>query len=88
MSLKELRIKAGLTQSQSARLAGVSLRAWQSWDSDKPSARKCPARVLTMLGGLAPGHITAHWVDYKGQVHSVHSADLAATVRAISETLA
>jgi hypothetical protein len=87
MSLKDLRVKAGLTQSQGARIAGVSLRTWQSWETDKPSGRKCPTRVLTMLGGLPPGRITAHWVDYKGQVHSVHEADLAATVRAISEGL-
>ena len=87
MTLKELRVKAGLTQSQGARLANVSLRTWQSWESDKPSGRKCPARVLAMLGGLPRGHITAHWVDHAGQVHSVHSADLAATVRAISQAL-
>jgi transcriptional regulator with XRE-family HTH domain len=52
MNIKELRIKAGITQTQAAKLVGASLRAWQSWESDKPSARECPSHIIDKFKAL------------------------------------
>ncbi len=38
--LRELRLKAGLTQTQAAELVGITLRGWQYWESGE---RKMPA---------------------------------------------
>lgn len=72
MTLRQLRIKAGLTQAEAARREGVNLRTWQGWEApaDRVSHRTPPADVLHRI--MPPGTITARWVDESGQLHEVN----------------
>ena len=42
MTIKEARLKAGLTQQKMSDLFGIPKRTIESWESDAASSRKCP----------------------------------------------
>lgn len=46
--IKELRVKAGLTQRQAAEMCDVSLRTWQSWEL-RNSGNQMPAGMWKLF---------------------------------------
>lgn len=61
--IKELRLKAGLTQRQAAEMCDVSLRTWQSWELKK-SGNQMPSgmwklfRILVAVREIEKGDST------------------------------
>ena len=49
MSLKELRLKANLTQLQMSKLIGCSLRSYQRWEAGTIATPKPVLRLAEML---------------------------------------
>jgi len=52
--IKETRLECGYTQSDAADFSGVSLRAWQLWESGNRKISKSAWEIFLIKSGIHP----------------------------------